>query len=195
MKKFIAILLLIVAVGCAKKYTKPVDKVVTPEKTVKEEIIKPGKTEQVAEEKIVKEQVVEEIIVPEKNKLVESALPADKQAKSIFKDVLFDYDKYDIRSDARPDLNADAAFLKDNEPINIVIEGHCDERGTNEYNLALGEKRAKAAKNYLVSLGISPARIIVITFGEEKPACSEQNESCWQKNRRAHFVNVKSRFQ
>ncbi|MBI4683288.1 MAG: peptidoglycan-associated lipoprotein Pal [Nitrospirae bacterium] len=195
MKKFIAILLLIVAVGCAKKYTAPVDKAVTPEKpAIKEEVVKPEKAEQVKEQ-IVEEQVVEEKFVPEKGKLTETARPADKQAESEFRDVLFDYDKYDIRPDARPVLDTAAAILKTNEPVNIVIEGHCDERGTNEYNLALGEKRAKAAKNYLVSLGISPARIIVITFGEEKPVCTEQNETCWQNNRRAHFVNVTSRFQ
>ena len=75
--------------------------------------------------------------------------------------------------------------------LNVIVEGHCDERGTNEYNLALGEKRAKSTKKYLVSLGVSPSRVIIVTYGEEKPLCSDSNESCWQSNRRAHFVVAK----
>lgn len=189
MKKVLIVFLLIITIGCTKKYSKPTEEVITPEETVKEEVVKPEKAEGMEEE------VVEEVVVFEEEKVVESAISVEEQAKSIFQDILFDYDKYDIRPDARPVLNAAASFLNKNKEINIVVEGHCDERGTNEYNLALGEKRSKAAKNYLVSLGVSPERMIVITFGEEKPVCSEQNESCWQNNRRAHFVIVKSRFQ
>jgi len=102
--------------------------------------------------------------------------------------VLFDFDKYNIRDDARPTLDAIASYLKQNAQVNITIEGNCDERGTNEYNLALGERRAKSARDYLSSLGVSPSRISVVTYGEEKPVCTEQNETCWQKNRRDHFV-------
>ncbi len=184
MKKFIVILLVVFAVGCAKKYTKPVEETMPAEETSIEET---GTLE--------REEVVEEsVFVPAEDSISESELSAEDLAKSIFKDVLFDYDKSDIRPDARPALNAVSAFLNNNKDINIVIEGHCDDRGTNEYNLALGEKRAKAAKNYLASQGISPARMIVITFGEEKPVCTNQNERCWQQNRRAHFVSVQSRF-
>ena len=104
---------------------------------------------------------------------------------------MFDFDKYNIREDARPVLDDVASFLNQNKNMNIVIEGHCDERGTNEYNLALGERRSKSTKNYLVSLGVSPARMIIITYGEEKPLCVQQDESCWQLNRRAHFVIVR----
>ncbi len=106
-------------------------------------------------------------------------------AKADVNDVLFDYDRYDIRQDARPALNAAASYLHKKREINIVIEGHSDERGTNEYNLALGEKRARATKNYLRSLGISPSRVDTVTYGEEKPLCSNSVESCWQRNRRS----------
>lgn len=107
------------------------------------------------------------------------------QAKSDNNDILFDYDKYNIREDARPSLNAAGSYLNRNTDVNIVIEGHGDERGTNEYNLALGEKRAKATKNYLRALGIAPARMNTVTYGEEKPVCTEPVESCWQRNRRS----------
>jgi peptidoglycan-associated lipoprotein len=106
-------------------------------------------------------------------------------AKSDVNDILFDYDRYNIRQDARPALNAAASYLNKKMKINIVIEGHGDERGTNEYNLALGEKRANATKNYLRSLGLSPARVSTVTYGEEKPLCTNSVESCWQRNRRS----------
>ena len=189
MKKLFIILLVITAVGCAKKYTKPAEKTFTDKAMIQEDIITPEETD------VVEEEVYEDFVVPEEEEVMESSLSIDEQAKAIFRDVLFDYDKYDIRPDARPVLNSVAAFLNDNKGVNIVLEGHCDDRGTNEYNLALGEKRAKAAKNYLSTLGVSPARMIVITFGEEKPLCYEQEDTCWQQNRRAHFVIVKSRFQ
>lgn len=105
-----------------------------------------------------------------------------------FRDVLFDYDSYRIRQDARTALDSAAGWLKNNKNINVIIEGHCDERGTNEYNLALGEKRAKTVKDYLASSGIKPARVAIATYGEERPVCTMQNEICYQKNRRAHFV-------
>ena len=106
-------------------------------------------------------------------------------AKSGVNDILFDYDRYSIRQDARPALNAAASYLNKKREVNIVIEGHGDERGTNEYNLALGEKRANATMNYLQSLGLSPARVNTVTYGEEKPLCTNSVESCWQRNRRS----------
>ena len=99
--------------------------------------------------------------------------------------LLFDYDRYNIRQDARPALNAAAAYLIKNREVKIVIEGHSDERGTNEYNLALGEKRAETTKNYLRSLGLTPSRVHTVTYGEEKPLCTNSVESCWQRNRRS----------
>ncbi len=179
MKKLLVVLLLIVAVGCSKPYTKTPDEAMTSQETVTEEVMTTG-TEA--------DEVVEPILVVEAEEVVEETLSAEDRAKEAFKDVLFDYDKYDIRPEARPALDSVADFLNNERTMNVVIEGHCDERGTNEYNLALGEKRAKAAKTYLIARGISSARIIVITYGEEKPACMDQNDSCWQKNRRAHFV-------
>ncbi len=104
------------------------------------------------------------------------------------KDVFFDFDKYVIRRDARETLMKDAKILKDGNYSQIVIEGHCDERGTSAYNLALGERRAKSTKNFLVKLGVDPSKITIISYGKERPFCTEHNEQCWQENRRAHFV-------
>jgi peptidoglycan-associated lipoprotein len=109
------------------------------------------------------------------------------------KDIQFDYDRYDLRADARDMLKTNADWLKKNPAARVEIEGHCDERGTNEYNLALGAKRAQAAKDYLVTLGISGERLSTISYGEEIPLCREQTESCWSRNRRARFVVVPAR--
>jgi peptidoglycan-associated lipoprotein len=104
------------------------------------------------------------------------------------KDVHFDFDHYYLRPDARATLRTDADWLKANPSIRVEIEGHADEQGTNEYNLALGAKRADSVKRYLVDLGIAPGRFSTISYGEELPLCKEHNESCWEKNRRAHFA-------
>jgi len=117
--------------------------------------------------------------------------PSEFSANAALKDVYFDFDKYDIRPGDAKILDANAGWLKANDTL-VLIEGHCDERGTNEYNLALGERRAKATMNYLVSQGIQANRITIISYGEERPVCTEHNESCWQKNRHAHFL-VKAR--
>jgi peptidoglycan-associated lipoprotein len=107
------------------------------------------------------------------------------------KDVFYDYDAYDISSQYEQVLRQDAQFLQQHPNMKFTIEGHCDERGSTEYNLALGDNRATAAKQALVQLGISPDRIRTISYGKEKPFCSESNEQCWQQNRRAHFVYQK----
>jgi peptidoglycan-associated lipoprotein len=107
------------------------------------------------------------------------------------KDIYFDYDKYDVRSADQGSLQADAAFLQQHSNIHITVEGHCDERGSTEYNLALGTNRADAVKNALVQAGVSGDRIKTISYGKEKPFCTESNESCWQQNRRGHFVYEK----
>lgn len=104
------------------------------------------------------------------------------------KDIFFDYDKDDIRADQRGALQADAQFLQQHSNIHVTIEGHSDERGSTEYNLALGTSRADAVKNALVQAGIAGDRIKTISYGKEKPFCTESNESCWQQNRRGHFV-------
>jgi len=106
------------------------------------------------------------------------------------KDIHFAFDSYELDESARQTLRDSADWLKDNGSVRIEIEGHCDERGTVEYNLALGAKRAKAAKDYLVSLGIPSDRMSTISYGEELPLCSEHTESCWAENRRCHFVQL-----
>jgi peptidoglycan-associated lipoprotein len=103
-------------------------------------------------------------------------------------DIHFDYDSFDLTDEARPILQRNADWLSSNRGAQVEIEGHCDDRGTVEYNLALGSKRAAAAKAYLVSLGISPDRLTTISYGEELPLCHDATESCWASNRRARFV-------
>lgn len=103
-------------------------------------------------------------------------------------DVQFGFDSYELDEPARAVLRENGNWLKENPRGRVEIEGHCDERGTVEYNLALGSKRARAAKEYLVALGVSPDRLSTISYGEELPLCYEHTEDCWQRNRRAHFV-------
>lgn len=107
------------------------------------------------------------------------------------KDIYFDYDKSDIRADQQTSIQSDVAFLQQHPNIAFTIEGHCDERGSTEYNLALGDSRASSVKNALVAGGIGADRIKTVSFGKEKPFCTESNEACWQQNRRGHFVYTK----
>ncbi len=110
---------------------------------------------------------------------------------SNMKDVFYDYDSYDVSAQYQQVLQADARFLQQHPNMKFTIEGHCDERGSTEYNLALGDNRANSAKQALEQLGISADRIRTISYGKEKPFCTESNEACWQQNRRAHFVYQK----
>ena len=103
-------------------------------------------------------------------------------------DINFDFDQYDLRTDARTTLDRKASFLNQNSSVRVQIEGHCDERGTNEYNLALGERRANGAKQYLTTAGISAGRLSTISYGEERPLDPGHTEAAWAKNRRDHFV-------
>ena len=103
-------------------------------------------------------------------------------------DAFFDLDKSDLREDARVALTKDAEFLRSYPQVRVSLEGHCDERGSTEYNLGLGQRRAEAAKNFLISLGISADRMETTSWGKERPFCTEHDEACWQQNRRAHFV-------
>jgi peptidoglycan-associated lipoprotein len=111
--------------------------------------------------------------------------------ESQLKDIHFDFDKSDIRPDARDTLKANADWIKANAKSKVQVEGHCDERGTNEYNLALGERRANAVKKYLVSLGIDADKLYTISYGEELPIDPGHSEDAWGKNRRAHFLVTK----
>jgi peptidoglycan-associated lipoprotein len=181
MKKVFIVLLLVVAVGCAKKHV-----VKAPEDTME-----PADETTITGVEDVEDQVymgdAEGEIVSDEGEIV-SDTETLTEGMAIGSDVLFDYDRYDIKPDARPVLESLASWMKTSGGAKVTIEGHCDERGTNEYNLALGEKRAKAARDYLISLGISSVRINFITYGEERPVCTERDEDCWQLNRRAHFV-------
>jgi len=111
-----------------------------------------------------------------------------EERASQFDDVRFDFDKSELKEDGRKTCQTVAAFLKKNPGAKLLIEGHCDERGTSEYNLALGERRATAVMTYLVSLGVPKAALSTVSFGEEKPLDPGHDEGAWAKNRRAHFV-------
>jgi len=176
----------LVLMGCPKKT------VMKDEPSVKKEESAAAKAEA---ERIAKER---EAKVREETtkKELEKSLVAKKEPgiegvvfeSSLLKDVYFDFDKYDIRPADAAILKENAALLKKYTSIKIQIEGHCDERGTSEYNLALGERRANSTKNYLMSLGVSPERISAISYGEEKPIDPGHNEEAWGKNRRAHAI-------
>jgi len=126
-----------------------------------------------------------------------SSLDALRDGKSAadgpMKTIQFEFDSFDLSADARATLKANAAWLKANPASTVEIEGHCDERGTTEYNLALGAKRARAAMDYLAALGVNPARMKTVSYGEELPSCKEKSEDCYRKNRRDRFVELRGR--
>jgi len=171
----VALLLIIITSGCKQNI-----------------VAKPDAKEQGAQQKEM--QQPQQTKAPQKitEQKVESIDSKDLQPKqatdNLFSDILFAYDRYDIGDSGKPVAKAVAAWLQKNPAARLLIEGHCDERGTNEYNLALGDRRAKAVKDYLAALGIAAKRIETISYGEEKPLCTQQTEECWSKNRRAHFV-------
>jgi peptidoglycan-associated lipoprotein len=173
-----ALFLGLIGSGCAEK------------KEVKPEETQPSQ-EQKATEKGEAQKGPEKIT--EETAKVESKEIASKseEVSGMFEDVFFDFDKYDISDRAKPVLKAAADYLIKNTGQKLLIEGHCDERGTTEYNLGLGDRRAKAAKDYLASLGIPSSRVDTISYGKEKPVCAEHSEDCWAKNRRDHLIIVK----
>ena len=123
------------------------------------------------------------VAVPENNQ----PMTAEQMFKANVQDIFFDYDSYDVRTSDNSALSKAAAYLATHPEIKVVIGGYCDDRGSNEYNLALGENRANAAKKLLVQDGVSPNRLRVVSYGKERPFCTESTESCWQQNRRAGF--------
>jgi len=112
----------------------------------------------------------------------------DNMERMTLEDAFFDFDDFSLRTDAKSSLEKDGKFLEKNAAAKIIIEGHCDERGSVEYNLALGEKRARAARDYLVSYGIPGSRVTTISYGKERPFDQGHDEDAWAKNRRAHVV-------
>ncbi len=118
---------------------------------------------------------------------VEPAKPAEP-AEIVLEDIFFDYDKHNLRDDARTTMERNGRVMTGNPGIAVLLEGHCDERGTVEYNLALGDRRAQSAKNYLIQFGVGADRISTISYGEERPFAQGSGESAWSQNRRVHFV-------
>lgn len=141
-----------------------------------------------------KESIQKETIAEKEIAKVQPAdiLQTEKELQIKISDVYFDFNQYDIKEDAKPVLKELSSMLLKNNKLKVIVEGHCDERGTNEYNLALGEKRANSVKEYLIALGVPSNRINTVSYGEEKPVCTEQTEECWAKNRRAHFVFIEA---
>jgi peptidoglycan-associated lipoprotein len=165
--------------GCPKKT------VVKEEPSVKkEEATKPEAERAVKEKETATKEQFEKSLVAERTPGIEGQV----FESSLLKDIHFNFDKYDIRPGDAAILKENAALLKKFPNVKIQIEGHCDERGTVEYNLALGERRANRTKDYLVSLGISTARISTISYGKEKPLDPGHNEEAWATNRRAHTI-------
>lgn len=148
----------------------------------------PQAQEQPKAEKV-EQPVVKEPVLSEEEIFQKKTLEQINQEKPLAM-IFFDYDRYEIRNDAGPVLEANAQWLKSYPTVKILVEGHCDERGTEEYNLALGEKRAKSAMNYLVSLGISPERVRIISYGKSQPLDPGHDENAWAKNRRAQFLII-----
>ncbi|HSB52505.1 MAG TPA: peptidoglycan-associated lipoprotein Pal [Dissulfurispiraceae bacterium] len=184
-----ALILALVAglAGCAKKKVAQPAEQAAPGAT--ESLIEGGeKTTTPSTQEVPKDMIAERALKP--GEVGEKELTAEELGAKV-QDVYFDYDRYDVRDNAKPATKEVAALLAKNKGVKVIIEGHCDERGTSEYNLALGERRAKAVKDYLLSLGVAASRIETVSYGEEKPLCTESTESCWSKNRRAHFVFVK----
>ena len=143
----------------------------------------------------IKDKVAEKKVSQDNVASKESARTADldflrliKEMQAKMRDIHFDFDRYIITNNDKPILKQVADTLRKNDGLKVTIEGNCDERGTNEYNLALGDRRAKAAKDFLLSLGIKSSRMDTVSYGEEKPLCTESTEACWAKNRRDHFV-------
>ena len=176
----------LVAGGCAKKQVvKGDDTATTAPATKPAEPVKPAQPP--VKEETVKEQPIQESPIASADQDTRPAGSAAQQEAALER-IFFDFDSYLLTQSARETLSKNAEWLKGNSGAKLQIEGHCDERGSDEYNLALGEKRAKSAQNYLVTLGVAKDRLSTISYGEEKPLEQGQNETAWAKNRRAEFL-------
>lgn len=177
--------------GCAnKEVVKGEEGLVPKAEPAKAEAVKP-EVKPAEQPKLVEQpKPMEEPIAPAKQ--VEQQAAKASVAEAAFETIYFDFDKSDLRKDARDVLSKNAEImLKSQADAKIQIEGHCDERGSAEYNLALGERRAKSSLQYLVTLGVKPDRLSIISYGKEKPAVQGSDEAAWSKNRRSEFVVVK----
>ncbi len=131
---------------------------------------------------------VEEVAPPLEEIEEEPAVEIEETESIVLEDIFFDYDKFNIKDEYKTIMSQNAEAMLDNPDAKLLIEGHCDDRGTNEYNLALGEKRAKAVIDFYVTFGVDASRLSMISYGEEKPFAMGSNEESWAKNRRAHMV-------
>jgi peptidoglycan-associated lipoprotein len=161
--------------GCAKKE-------VVKEETLMAKEEKAAEAQAAEREALAKEQEGAPSTLEERERLLQEA--------AAFGDVYFDYDKYDLKTEARNTLRQHADWLMTNSDFQVILEGHCDERGTREYNLALGERRSESVRDYLINLGIDMGRLTTISYGEELPLDPTHTEEAWAKNRRVHFVVV-----
>lgn len=166
--------------GCAKKSVVKEQRVTGEQKAAV-----PETTKELAKKE---EPVTQEVAKVKEETLKEEAVTERAAPVEMSKDINFDYDKYNLRPDAREILKQHADYLAKNKDVNVTIEGHCDERGTSEYNLALGERRAKEAMKYLTELGVNAKRMKTVSYGKEKPLDLGHDEAAWAKNRRDHFV-------
>lgn len=169
---------LMVVAGCKKKQPETTDTDMTTEtsETPAEEVTPPPEVDTMSD--------LERALMSEDLQQLNQLLAE----QGLVGDVYFNYDEYDLQPEARERLSRNAEFMKEHPELVFTLEGHCDERGTNEYNLALGDRRANAAKNYLLSLGVGASAMQTLSYGEERPVCTDEAESCWSRNRRAHFL-------
>jgi peptidoglycan-associated lipoprotein len=177
---------LMVVTSCAKK-TVEVDLAQTQEDEAAKLAAEKAK---LAAEKAKLEEIARQSALDEKRRKEGAVMRKITAARNLFmnEDIYFDFDRSDLKPETQEILKGKAEWLRNNSGESVIIEGHCDERGTNEYNLALGDRRAQSAKNFLKDLGIAKSRLTTISYGEERPADPRQNEDAWSKNRRAHFV-------
>ena len=178
---FVAIFSLVLTVSCAKKQVTPEPPAMPgalTEEATPEEI--PVPSEPMEEE----EMLTEERLYQEK----QAQMEAELRDKFVNEDIHFEFDKSRLLPEAKKILREKAEWLSMHPDVTVTIEGHCDERGTNEYNLALGDRRAESARRFLTDLGISAGRLTTVSYGEERPLDPRHNEEAWAKNRRAHFV-------
>jgi peptidoglycan-associated lipoprotein len=173
-------MLLALPVSCAKKQ-------VTME--TQEMAAEEGTEQQMAEDEAARREAEEMRRAREARQRQEAANMSEAARRAAFEDenIHFDFDKYVLTPQAMMILDDKAAYLREHSGVRVLVEGHCDDRGSNEYNLALGDRRANSAKDYLVRSGVAEGRITTISYGEEQPLCRQQNESCWSRNRRDQF--------
>ena len=177
-------MLLVLPVSCAKK------KVTMEAEPMEEErAVEDTAAQQAAEAEAARREAEMAKMSEADRQRAEAAMMAEEARMRAFveENIHFDFDKYVLTPKAMMILDEKASYLREHPAVRVLIEGHCDERGSNEYNLALGDRRANSAKNYLVKSGVAESRITTISYGEEQPLCMEHTESCWWKNRRDQF--------